>query len=204
MRNSILFILIVLVVGLFSCEALQDPPKDKKHTSMFVKLTGNSGGITAKSLNPSAMTTSVPDEYSEVNIDLLVIGAIINDSLHSLFTYAGVYNLLDYTGLDDTLVASKSLPVGYLSQIRLVLGNNNSIKLNDEYFELKAPSANESGLKLNVQQDIYYDSIYTFVLDFDVNKSIVEAGEKYLLKPVITVNTISRPDTTKTGVGFFQ
>lgn len=202
MRTSILFILIVLFIGLLSCEELQDPPMDKKHTSMFVKLSGNSGVSSAKSLYPSIMTTSGSDVYNEVNIDLLVIGAIVNDSLHSLFTNAGVYNLLDYTGIDDTLIASKSLPVGYLSQIRLVLGNNNSIKVNNEYYELKAPSGSQSGLKLNVHQDIYYDSIYTFILDFDVNKSIVEAGKKYLLKPVIKVNTISTPDITKTGVGF--
>lgn len=170
MKIKILFlVLVILFLGLNSCDELKDPPEDKDHTSLLIKLT------------------DLPAEIEEVNIDILVVGVIVDDSLHSLYTNAGIYNLLDYAGNKDTLIASKNIPVGYLSQIRLILGNNNSIKLNGEYHDLKAPSASESGLKLNVHEDLYYGVTYTYLLDFNVEKSIVEAGEKYLLKPVIQV-----------------
>ena len=129
----------------------------------------------------------------------MVVGAIINDTLHSLYTNAGIYNLLDYTEMKDTILASKSVTIGYLSQIRLVLGKNNSIKIDGKYVDLKAPSASESGLKLNVQQEIMYGVIYTYLLDFDVKKSIVQNDNKFLLKPVIKVSTISTADTAKVG-----
>ncbi len=194
-------ILALLVFGLLSCEDLQDPPIDKKHTSLFVKLSVNPGNDVAgeKSYPAGNMDKLNNDTIEEINIDLLVVGVIINDTLHSLFTNAGVYNLLDYTEMKDTIIASKSVPVGYLSQIRLVLANNNSIKVNGEYYELKPPSANDSGLKLNVQEDIEYGVIYTYKLDLDLEKSIVQNDTKYLLKPVINVTTLTAVDTTNTG-----
>ncbi len=163
---------MLLYMGLNACEELKDPPVDKKHTSIYVKLT------------------DIPGEVEEVNVDVLVVGVIIDDSLHSLFTNAGIYNLLDYAGVKDTIIASRKIPVGYLSQIRLVLGENNSIKIDGKYYDLKAPSASESGLKLNVHEELYYGVTYTYILDFDVDKSIVEAGGKYLLKPVIQVEAM--------------
>ena len=174
----LLLVIAVLFLGFYSCEELQDPPIDKNHVSLFIRLT------------------DLPSEVEEVNIDLLVVGVIVNDTLHSLFTNAGIYNLLDYAGDTDTIIGSKRIPVGYLSQIRLVLGNNNTIKVNGEYHDLKPPSASESGLKLNVQKDLEYGITYTYLLDFDAEKSIVQAGEKYLLKPVINVISQTVADTT--------
>ena len=168
-KKITILIFVFFLMGLNACEDLQDPPMDKDHTSLFVKLS------------------DLPAEVEEVNVDILVVSVIIDDSIHSLFTNNGIYNLLDYAGEKDTIIASKKVPVGYLSQIRLVLGKNNSIKMGGEYYELKAPSASESGLKLNVQEQLYHDVTYTFVLDFIAEESIVDANDKYLLKPVIKV-----------------
>lgn len=169
LKKITLLISVLLLAGLNACEKLKDPPVDKSHTSLFVKLT------------------DLPAEMEEVNVDILVVSVIIDDSIHSLFTNIGIYNLLDFAGEKDTIIASKKIPVGYLSQIRLVLGKNNSLKIGGEYYDLEAPSANESGLKLNVQEQLYYGVTYTYVLDFIVEKSIVDANGKYLLKPVIKV-----------------
>lgn len=161
-------LLILLPAGLYSCEA-EDPGPDLTSTSLYVKLMDK------------------PGTYEEVNIDILVVGVIINDTLHSLYTNAGIYNLLDFTGRNDTILASKSVPVGYLSQIRLVLGDNNTVKKDGIEYELKAPSASESGLKLNIHQELLPEIAYTFLVDFDAEKSVIKAGKKYLLKPVIHV-----------------
>lgn len=197
------FISMLFFLGLTACEERRDSPIDKEHTSLFVKLMVTPGDDDDDKGDPAVKMVKLDDgvdgTIEEVNIDLLVVGAIINDTLHSLFTNAGIYNLMDYTEMKDTILASKSVPVGYLSQIRLVLGNNNSIKIDGKYVDLKAPSASEPGLKLNVQEEILYGVTYTYLLGFDVKKSIVCNNNKYLLKPVIQVTTISTPDTTKVG-----
>jgi hypothetical protein len=78
--------------------------------------------------------------------------------------------------------------------MRLVLGNGNTIVIKNqnnenEEFELKTPSAQQSGLKLKVNTLIEEGYTYDFVLDFDVAKSIVHAGNSgnIILKPVLYV-----------------
>jgi hypothetical protein len=53
-------------------------------------------------------------------------------------------------------------------------------------FSLTTPSAQQSGLKLNIQQDIVNGVLYKLLLDFDAAKSVVQTGNgKFILKPVI-------------------
>lgn len=100
--------------------------------------------------------------------------------------HAGIYNLLDLVNDKDTLLVNADIPTGKLHQIRLVLGTNNSIVANGITIPLETPSAQQSGLKLNVQQDVTGGILYTMVLDFDAGKSIVQTGNsKFMLKPVI-------------------
>ncbi|SFV33258.1 DUF4382 domain-containing protein [Thermoflavifilum thermophilum] len=100
----------------------------------------------------------------------------------------GLYNLLSLRNGVDTILGAIDLPAGRISQIRLVLGTNNSLVLNDgTQVALTTPSAQQSGLKLNVDQTITAGIPYAIVLDFDAARSIVKAGNSgnYLLKPVI-------------------
>lgn len=51
---------------------------------------------------------------------------------------------------------------------------------------LETPSAQQSGLKLNIQQEVEEGLLFKIVLDFNVGKSIVTTGNgKYMLKPLI-------------------
>lgn len=99
----------------------------------------------------------------------------------------GVYDLLKLTGGLDTLLASEELPAGRISQIRLLLGENNSVKTNGQVYPLKTPSAQQSGLKLKVNATLTEGITYTILLDFDAARSVVSAGNSggYNLKPVI-------------------
>ena len=134
--------------------------------------------------------TDAPGDYQEVNIDVLSVRIIINDSLIDLPTNKGIYNILDFTNGKDTLLVEYDIPAGYLSQIRLVLGNENSILRDGLIHELKTPSAQQSGLKLNVHENIHPGMSYAYVLDFEAERSIIRTGNgKHLLKPVIRVFT---------------
>jgi hypothetical protein len=98
----------------------------------------------------------------------------------------GIYNLLELTNGLDTLLGSAVLPAGRVSQIRLILGTNNSIMVNGVTSALTTPSAQQSGLKLNVNATLKAGVTYVITLDFDVARSIVKNNnETYSLKPVI-------------------
>ncbi len=105
-------------------------------------------------------------------------------------------------------LGSMPLHAGHYSQIRLVLVDNSSSNTmanalqptGDALTDLKTPSAQQSGLKLQANFDITGGQLADLVLDFDACKSIVKAGNsgQYILKPVISVI----PRLTTAIVGF--
>ncbi|MGB0178232.1 MAG: DUF4382 domain-containing protein, partial [Owenweeksia sp.] len=102
----------------------------------------------------------------------------------------GIYNLLDFTNGVDTLIAEGDVPARRINQIRLILGPDNDVVIDGVSYDLKTPSAQQSGLKLNVQETLEPGLVYEFWLDFDASRSIVTTGNgKYILKPVIRVFT---------------
>jgi hypothetical protein len=136
--------------------------------------------------------TDAPAAYDKVNIDIIGMEVIIDDSVINLDVNGGVYNLLDLVNGKDTLLVEQDVPAGRISQVRLILGDNNSIVVNGEVNPLKTPSAQQSGLKLNVDADFEPGIAYEYTIDFDAARSVVETGnDKYILKPVLRVITES-------------
>ena len=74
-----------------------------------------------------------------------------------------------------------------IKQVRLVLGDQNSVVVGEDSVSLDTPSAQQSGLKLQVNANLEPGITYDLLLDFDAAKSVVKAGNsgKYILKPVI-------------------
>ena len=95
------------------------------------------------------------------------------------------------------------LPAGTYSQLRLVLAENtatdpyaNAIKpTGGAMVPLTTPSAQQSGLKMNVDITVPVGQQADFAIDFDACKSFVKAGKsgKILLKPVLSVLPIVSP-----------
>lgn len=106
-----------------------------------------------------------------------------------------------------TSLGETSLPAGHYTQIRLVLADNTSIPSANSVVEsgsttevaLDAPSAVQSGIKLNNEFDVAANVTTDLVLDFDACKSIVTQSNsgRYLLKPVISVT----PKVTSGSIG---
>jgi hypothetical protein len=141
--------------------------------------------------------TDAPGDYDEVNVE--VIDVLIKSSTNpddqgwvSLGDVTPtVYNLLDLTGGVTALLAENNVPSGKLGQIRLVLGTNNTVVKDGMSYDLKTPSGQQSGLKLLVNTTLQPDFTYDFLIDFDVEKSIVvQAGSSgnYNLNPVLRVS----------------
>lgn len=133
--------------------------------------------------------TDSPGDFEEVNIDIQEVqvnSSEGNSGWQSLDIKAGVYNILELTNGLDTLLGSIELPAGKISQIRLVLGNENTVKIDGTTYPISTPSAQQSGLKLNLNATLTEGITYRILLDFDAARSVVERGNNtYSLKPVI-------------------
>lgn len=135
--------------------------------------------------------TDAPGDYEKLNINIqdVQIHSEPTDNGNgwiSLNVEKGIHNLLDLTNGKDTLLANLDLPAGRISQIRLVLGNNNTVVIDGKEIALNTPSAQQSGLKIQIQQSLTAGVTYKILLDFDVARSVVQTGNgKFNLKPVI-------------------
>lgn len=146
--------------------------------------------------------TDAPADYQEVLIDVQDVKIKAGNEWTSLRdVQTGVYNLLDFTNGLDTLLVSEQLPEGKISQMRLVLGENNQVKIDDVYYDLETPSAEQSGLKFNIHAELYEGVEYNLWIDFDAGRSIVEKGNGgYSLKPVIRTYTEATSGAIKGSV----
>lgn len=124
----------------------------------------------------------------------------------------GTYNLLTLVNDRDTVLADADIDAGTVKEIRLVLGDNNYVvtKKGDSV-RLQTPSGQSSGVKLKIDLPVTAGILYKLLLDFDVAKSIHEAGNsgKYMLHPVIravleaqggSLQGVVAPDSITTAV----
>lgn len=171
MKRKIFSILTVLILGIFvACDTNSDM------TSRII----------------ISMVDS-PGDYDEVNIDVQRIQIHLTSTetdgwLDLDNPNQGVVNILELTNGVSVIIADSEIPSGRVSQIRLILGENNTLVIGDEVHDLKVPSGSQSGLKLQVQETLTEGITYSLKLDFDASKSIVQRGNgTYSLKPVINV-----------------
>jgi len=135
----------------------------------------------------SVRMTDAPANFDAVMVDIQGVEVIGNGgTVVVLNANKGIYNLLDFSNGLDTLIASGDIDAGTISQIRLILGDNNTVLVDGVVHHLNTPSAEQSGLKLQIHQTFVAGVSYTILLDFDANQSIVKQGNgEFLLKPVI-------------------
>lgn len=192
----------------------------KMYLTSFIVILGSLTPISCDNNESDSMATSritikmsdAPGDYKEVNVDVrdVMIKSNTNTddqgwaSIGNLPSQGKVYNLLSLTGGINAVLADKEVTPGYVGQIRLLLGDQNTVVLKDgTSYPLKTPSAQQSGLKIQVNQTLTAGVTYDYLLDFDVNKSIVvQAGSSgiYNLNPVIRVTTSATSGVIKGSV----
>jgi hypothetical protein len=150
----------------------------------------------------SVKMTDAPGPYSAVNIDLQAVEVIHSDGQAvTLSTNAHIYNLLDLSNGVNTLIAASVLNNPNVSQIRLILGTNNSIVINSVTYPLSTPSADQTGLKILVNQTLMANVDNTIIIDFDANQSIVDLGNgSYKLKPVLRTVAVTGMGSIKGSI----
>jgi hypothetical protein len=130
--------------------------------------------------------TDAPGNFNQVNVDVKGVEITAQGKAIMLNVNPGIYNLLNFTNGVDTLIATGSLTVDKVQQVRLILGTNNTVMVDSVLYPLTIPSGAESGLKIQVHQTLQAGVAYQVLLDFDANQSVVLNGDSsYHLKPVI-------------------
>lgn len=182
-KNIKLILSSLILIFLFGCNDSDSPsdPNSENTSRISIRLTDG------------------PGDFDNVFIEILDILVKVNDESdddngwQSIGTVNQIVDLLELTGGESILLVDDfELPPGMLNQIRLVLGEENSIVIKGDTLLLKTPSAQQSGLKLKVNHELEPGFTYNILLDFDVDKSIVIAGNSgnIILKPVIRASTL--------------
>lgn len=136
-----------------------------------------------------------PIDYDSVNVQVVSVEVHYsgsNGGWVTLPTNAGMYNLLELQN-DVTAVLSSGgeLPVGDITQMRLILGNTNYVVIDSIPFPLDLTSQDKTGLKFNLNSSIASGDSVEVLIDFDAEKSILEtSATSFKLKPVIKVESI--------------
>ncbi len=172
------------IVVVFSASLLLFTQSCKKDSSNNNNNTG-----TAK---VAVHMTDAPGDFDAVNIDVqsIEIGTESGGWITLPLYRPGIYNLLNFRNGLDTLMTNADIPAGRITQMRMILGTQNSVTVKGVNYPLSTPSAQQSGLKFNLQADLVANGSYAFWIDFDAGKSVVEQGNgDYSLKPVIRTYT---------------
>lgn len=161
----------------------------------FIQSCNNDS--TDNAVRVQLVLVDAPGDYLEVNVEIIDIQYNSSDSEDGWmsFTSESGYPInVDLTELiagNSLLLTDQIIPSGMLKQIRLVLSDNNTLMIEgvEGLIPLDTPSAQQSGLKLNLNEELEDGFSYTFILDWNVQESVVEAGASgmFNLKPVIKV-----------------
>ena len=128
-----------------------------------------------------------PGDYQQVNVEVTGVEIHTNsDGWKSIAVPDSVYDLLLLTDSTGIFLASGSVPASKVTQVRLHLGTDNSVMIDSIVHPLSLSSEDETGLKVNVNQDLANGGVYTLLLDFEAEQSVVSTGNgNYKLKPVV-------------------
>lgn len=137
--------------------------------------------------------TDAPAGYQQVNVDIQSVEVHMVPTSGSaqwitLTTNSGVYDLLKLqNGIDTTIVTTNQLPAGKITQMRLILGNNNSVMDNSStIYPLTVPSGSQTGIKIPGPITVTANTSVQVLIDFDADKSVIQQGtQEFQLKPVI-------------------
>ena len=143
-------------------------------SAVLLAAASGCGGSSSGSGKISVHLMDAPGDYQEVNVDVQEIQINGPGGWTSLGTVDKVIDLLHYTnGLTTTLVNEFGVEAGHYTQLRMILGSRNTLKLQDgSVVDLKVPSGMQSGIKLNVNFDVEPGTTKDVFIDFDAHRSV--------------------------------
>ncbi|MFM9028870.1 MAG: DUF4382 domain-containing protein, partial [Bacteroidota bacterium] len=137
----------------------------------------------------SISITDAPGNYDNVFVE--VTGVEVHTDVGGwqlLAVDSGIYDLLTLqNGIDTVLAIPQSVPSGLISQVRLILGDSNTVVVGGTSYPLDLSSQDITGLKCNLHDTLQPNTTYDILLDFDADRSVLQQGNGvYRLKPVVS------------------
>lgn len=175
---------------------------------MAIVATGGGDGGGGSGTLSLGLTDASTDDYQAVYVTINEVQVHMPDGEWEVVgSPETTYNLLELVNGMIEELALTELGAGDYTQMRLILGEgidgaddgtnilgdphpfaNYIIDTAGDDFELKTPSAQQSGIKIVHGFTIVGGGVTELILDFDAQKSVVKTGGgKYLLKPTIKV-----------------
>lgn len=192
MRQSLaLLLLFVGLLGWVGCDTMSSAPNASETPSEDgAPPTSNAGHI-------QVHLTDAPGDIAEAYVTVERVELVPSDE-GSIIVLSDSTRRLDLltlqNGVTETL-ADTTLPAGTYSQIRFIIGNDATIRLEDGSTpRLKVPSGPQTGIKIVVPEftvNAEQDTV-DVTLDFSVEDSFVKAGRsgKYIFKPTVKAESV--------------
>lgn len=174
------FLILAAALGLLLCGLVAGCNDDPASTP-----TGGTGFIKVNLVD-------APGDFEQVNLEVIRVEVHHSDIADSASGWQVVsadtimVDLLDLTNGNMMVLADSTLAAGHYTQVRLILGDDNTVMVDGVLHDLRVPSGGNTGLKLNHPFTIEDGSLYEFTLDFDAHRSIHRTGNgQYMLRPVV-------------------
>lgn len=192
-RLQILSTLLLTIIVLFiSCDVTDNSDNTDGTGQLIVQLTDAPGDYDAVFIDIQSVRVKFKENFEvEDGLDEEGWITVSNEAVR--------VDLLSLQNGNTIILGDEELEAGTYHQIRLILGDDNAIVIDGESVPLKTPSAQQSGLKLNIDAEIENDETYLLLIDFDASKSIVKAGNsgKYVLEPVLRAVALEEAGSIK-------
>ena len=131
-----------------------------------------------------AMVDAPDPTVTAVHITLDRVEAHVNNEWVPITVTPQTYDLMDLVQ-NEAIIGTATLLAGRYNQVRLFVSNATVTDAAGTH-PVTISSADQTGIKVNVNYDIHPNEITTILLDFNVEKSIVKQGNgQYRMQPVI-------------------
>lgn len=167
-------IIPLLILSLLSLQACDTTSTNNSKATINVAMTDAPAGF-------KAVTVTVNE------IDIHKNGTDSTSGWQTISTQPVTVNLLDLANGKTKLIGSNLIDAGDYSQIRLILGNSNTVTTMDgTTHSLTVPSGSQTGIKVNANITVNPGDNFNLLLDFNAAQSVHMTGNgRYMLKPVI-------------------
>lgn len=182
--------LLAILTMNFTFSGCIQPSLENEQGSTAFGESGNKGLL-------KLLLTDFPIKGNEVSKVLITIKSI---EIHSEtqgwipvvdYVTGRVFDLLTLQNGKTADLGELSLEPGVYNQIRIHLSSDNQIEVDEgngpTLKPLKIPSGQQTGIKLVHPFEVTKQGVTALTLDFNAEKSVIQTGKKYQLKPTIKI-----------------
>jgi len=163
---------------------------DNNETRLVVAVHDSAGTFFNMSLMGNQGNQPIQG-IQELNLVVQQIELIdLNGNKKTIMSTERSFNILSVAKSDPVILSDISVEPGKYQEMRLILKDENTIKVNDIVYPIKVPSGTSSGLKLKGDFEIPEGLLFTLYIELDTARSVSwNRGQGYMLHPVLNISS---------------